>query len=61
MAKHTLHMIGWLGHMRAYLDIPLDEAKQRYFATEETDEIGKIKTITFDDEFGVYDCWAVEK
>jgi hypothetical protein len=33
--KHVLHTIGYIGGKRAYLDIPLSEAKRLYREAEE--------------------------
>lgn len=59
--KHTLHIIGWIGGRRCYLDISIDEAKRRYYESVEDEIIddGYINTITFEDEFVAYDVWEV--
>jgi hypothetical protein len=57
--KHTLHVIGWIGVNRCYLDISIEEAKQRYMNAEGSSDMDDISvdTITFDDEFSAYDAW----
>ena len=59
--KHTLHIIGWMGTKHAYLDIPGDEAENRYLAENPTDLEGAAehKVIHFDDSFGCYDAWEL--
>ncbi len=62
MSQHTLVIIGYTGIKRAYLDVSVPEAKRRWLATEGTewDRIAElIDTITFDDEFCVYDAWEL--
>lgn len=67
--KNTLHVIGWLGVRRAYLNVSLDEAKERYRESEGFDGVFSdeaqpndgfavaVDTFQFDDEFGTYDVW----
>jgi hypothetical protein len=64
--KHTLHVIGWTGNATAYLDIPLAEAELRYAKDNKCpDDLGipkpPITSFEFDDEFMVYDAWAIEQ
>lgn len=60
MKKHTLHLIGYLSSFRAYLDVPLEEAIERY--VQDDGYAGySIKTIEFDEEFEVYDAYQCEK
>lgn len=57
---HTLHVIGWIGNKRCYLDIPREEAARRYADSEEEHvaEFGhpEILTFEFTDEFRAYDA-----
>jgi hypothetical protein len=60
--KHTLHVIGWTGNATAYLDVPLAEAKLRYAKDNKypADFCGfPITSFEFDDQFMVYDAWAI--
>ena len=56
MPLHTLHLIGFLGGQRAYLDIPAEEAKARYVASGDPSDPETIRTFQFTDEFEVYDA-----
>lgn len=63
VAKNTLITIGYLGCKNAYLNVPLEEAKARYRASdglEPGEEIDPtlIEEFTFDDEFYTYDAGA---
>lgn len=57
---HTLHVIGWIGSKRCYLDISQDEAQRRYAASEpdHVAEFGmpEVTTFEFEDEFLAYDA-----
>lgn len=57
---HALHVIGWMGSKRAYLDISPEEAARRYAASEpeHVEEFGmpQIQTFHFVDEFLTYDA-----
>lgn len=60
---NTIITIGFIGIKRGYLNISLDEAKERYskvegFSIEDIDK-GIIDIIEFEDEFGVYDIWEI--
>jgi hypothetical protein len=69
--KHTLHVIGWTGNATAYLDIPLAEAELRYAKDNKypddiwmtSSDIPKppITSFEFNDEFMVYDAWAIKQ
>jgi hypothetical protein len=59
---NTLHVIGWTGIKRAYLNISFDEAKSRWIK-ENNEEDWKevpIESFEFETVFGVYDAWGVE-
>lgn len=63
--KHTIVAIGILSAKRCYLDIPKEEAIERYRAEEKLDQLdweGMEDTISIEemditDEFTVYDIW----
>lgn len=56
--KHLMIAIGYLGLMRCYVDLTLDEAKRRYIESEgddtSLDGVG-ITVFGFDDEFHSYE------
>lgn len=56
---YTLVVIGYTGIKRAYLDIPIEEAKRRY-EQEQGEDDAPIRIFSFTDEFGVYDAWSTE-
>jgi hypothetical protein len=56
--------IGWLGIKACYLNVPLEEAIQRFIAMEDItrEEFDKtykklVHVVEFDDEFGAYEIW----
>lgn len=55
--KHLMIAIGFLGHMTCYIDLTLDEAKRRYLAENEEDNLDGIgiTVFGFDDEFHSYE------
>jgi hypothetical protein len=55
--KNVLHVMGWMGCKKAYLNIPLEEAKARFLADNEGYDFdaNPPKSIEFDDEFECYD------
>ncbi|GJE78050.1 hypothetical protein [Methylorubrum suomiense] len=56
---NRLVVIGWAGVMRAYLNVPREEAITRYVQDEgEPPAADQIKEFEFTDSFGVYDAWA---
>lgn len=60
MPKHTLVVIGFMSCKRCYLDVPEQEARRRYLASEGEDGLGgheTVKILEFDDEFSAYDVW----
>lgn len=53
--KHLMISIGWLGLMRCFIDMPLEEAKRRYMEDGDSlDGVG-ITVFGFDDEFSSYE------
>lgn len=70
--KNKLVVVGWLGVKKCYLNVPREEAIDRYVKSElagyETPEqIQKMRKdvaamwteeFEFDDEFSAYDAWA---
>lgn len=58
---NTLIIIGYAGARRCYLNITLDEAKQRYLKSSGEVRISddRIEIISFKDEFAAYDIWEV--
>jgi hypothetical protein len=63
--KHTIIVIGsGVGEYRCFLDISKEEAEKRYWNYYDgylaNLQSARIKTIEFDEEFGVYDIWPVE-
>ena len=57
--KHTLHLIGHLGHFNAYLDMEPGQTVRRYlreYPDTEGSPLDMMKTLHFDDEFTVYDA-----
>lgn len=59
--RHTLAVIGLTGVKKAYLDVPLTEAKALY--EQEHGEIDDEHCVmfSFDEKFGCYDAWEDEK
>jgi hypothetical protein len=61
---HTLVLIGFIGNKRGFLDLSIEEAKQRFLETQdyEADELERlpVEVLTFVDELGVYDAYEVE-
>lgn len=58
---NTLIVIGWLGCKRCYLNIPQEEAIERYIKDEDSNlefVLKHIDTFTFDDEFCAYDAYS---
>ena len=54
--KNKLIVIGWMGVKTAYLNVPREEAINRYMQSRNvTSE--DIEEFDFEDEFGVYDAW----
>lgn len=63
MVRHQLITIGPRGQKRAYLDISVREAVQRYARLGGCDPIeaeASVEVIEFHDEFELYDAWPVE-
>lgn len=58
--NNKLICIGYLGVKRCYLNIPQEEALQRY-KEQEGDNLTGVTTTTieFQDEFGVYDAYTI--
>ena len=64
---NKLVVIGWRGIRTCYLNITLQEAIDRFIKTEEitleyfnSSEVG-CEIIEFDDEFGAYEVWGLNK
>jgi hypothetical protein len=59
---NTLHIIGWIGTKRAYLNVTFDEAKARWIKDNSEAEFAaaSVESFEFKTEFGVYDAWGVE-
>lgn len=60
---NKLIVIGCMGIKRAYLNVPLTIAIQRYLSCEEKeclDNSDHISEFEFEDSFGVYDAWNEE-
>ena len=49
--------MGYMGVMRCYMDLSLDEAKTRYTADGDTLEGVGITIFGFDDEFEAYEIY----
>ena len=62
--NHTLIAIGSVGAMRVYLDVPLEEARERYQAYCRSIDLADadpiFREIEFTDEFEAYDVWEIE-
>lgn len=61
---HILHVLGFNGDKRAYLNITLSEAIRRYEKCSgepliKGEKESGIITFRFGDEFGVYDAWEL--
>lgn len=55
---NTIIHIGWLGQTRCYLNVPLEEAIERWMKSEDTEDQPTehmISTITVTDEWQSYD------
>ena len=50
--------MGYMGVMRCYMDLSLDEAKARYTADGDTLEGVGITIFGFDDEFEAYEIYT---
>jgi hypothetical protein len=59
---NNLITIGWLGSQVAYLNVPKEQAIER-FVNEHNDgdpvDPSLITEFTFGDTFGVYDAWKL--
>ena len=63
--KNTLVVIGWLGNKSCYLNVPREEAIQRYLehnrpyaeTREALEHHDKIQEFEFEDQFGAYDVF----
>jgi hypothetical protein len=65
--KNKLIVIGWMGVKTAYLNVPKEEAINRYmksnFGTprsanqEDLADFDFVQEFEFEDEFGTYDAW----
>lgn len=59
---HTAIVLGWIGEMNIYIDVPEDECITRFMA-----EVGhsydvvknSMSRFNFTDEFRVYDAWGL--
>lgn len=64
MTHNTIHCIGFSGDIRCYLNIPLDEAMQRYcdeegYPLDELDNPGiNCFSLDINDQFTVSSIWA---
>lgn len=63
--SNTLVVIGWLGLRTAYLNVPEEEAVERYMkendlTPEDMKQVDK-QVFTFQNSFGVYDAWSTGK
>lgn len=59
--KHTLWVIGFMGDMVAYLDIPKEEALRRWVEVHGDKEgVPDPRAVHFNDAFGVYDAYPDE-
>jgi hypothetical protein len=61
--KNKLIVIGWMGVKTAYLNVPREEAINRYMqsenvTSEDIEDFDFVQEFDFEDEFGVYDAWA---
>lgn len=58
--KNRLVVIGWVGSKRVYLNVPKEEAIQRYLQYQGQKELcgEDIEVYEFDDEFEAYSIWA---
>lgn len=60
---HTLHVIGWIGSKRCYLDTSPEDAQRRYAASEpeHVAEFGmpEILSFEFENEFLASDAEAL--
>jgi hypothetical protein len=63
---NKLVVIGWMGIRICYLNIPLQEAIDRFLITEgmSLEDFNKTEVryevIEFDDEFGAYEVWGLD-
>lgn len=55
--RHLVIAMGYMGVMRCYMDLSLDEAKTRYTADGDTLEGVAITIFGFDDEFEAYEIY----
>lgn len=58
---NLLHIFGWRGAQRAYLNLPLAEARARYAAEEGLSEGTPEQTVSFADGFALYSASATQE
>ncbi len=59
-------VVGSIGQNRCYLNISEKKAVERYIkeegiSREDFDDYCRVFTINFEDSFGAYDIWNIEK
>lgn len=59
--KHTIVVIGWLGLRKVYVDVPIEQAIERFEKNEsrQLDSDDDVRAFTIDDEFAAYDVWPL--
>jgi hypothetical protein len=61
--KNKLIVIGWMGTKMAYLNVPREEAinrfmKSNFTSRQDIEVFDFVREFEFEDEFGTYDAWA---
>lgn len=63
--KNKLYVIGFIGIKKCYMNIPKQEAIERYCKENDLDaatfDEESVDEVEFDDEFEAYDVWEFVK
>jgi hypothetical protein len=57
--SHTIVVIGSTGSKQVYIDVPIEEAVERFKLRERIGEYDSIHAFTIEDEFAAYDAYPL--